>query len=298
MKRLIRQLAAIAGLLLAFAVPAMAETVSTTISSTSASYNSSVLYVGPGETASWTLSGTATGTVSLMGSRNGYSYSDTISTAVGAGAVSASGVVRAGTRGYWLRYTVSTITAGSFVCALADQDDKYKEFANGNGRVSLSLYDDSVRITKDLYAPEDVVAGLTTGISTATSSGNSFGPKSYAYLGGGSDVSEGHPVIATTTVAGKGVTVMLAPATTDRTDVIGIAAADTTAGGTVPFYHSGAFCLAFTSGTVNAGDVVVTSATTSGYLYSDTTPTSGAGIAIALESGNAAGGLTKVKLLR
>lgn len=84
-------------------------------------------------------------------------------------------------------------------------------------------------------------------------------------------------------------------ATTDLTDWVGISEG-AVAVGSVGYVTVGGYALALTSGTVNRGDVLVSTVGASGYLGADTTPTTGADVGVALSSGNAAGGLTIIRL--
>jgi hypothetical protein len=159
---------------------------------------------------------------------------------------------------------------------------------------------------KDITLPvtSDLVLGsLTTAVSTTTTSGTSQGTIFTAYLkDGGATVGtiaavEGSVLCSTTasTNAGDYVTVVVCPATLDFTGWVGIAAAAASTGSVVNVYDSG-WVLARTTGTVVAGDVLVTTGSVAGYLWRDTTPTTGADVGVAMGPGNAAGGLTRIRL--
>jgi len=84
----------------------------------------------------------------------------------------------------------------------------------------------------------------------------------------------------------------------DQTDWIGFSEG-TVAHGSVGYVIAAGYALALTTGTVNRGDVLVSTATTPsspGYVAADTTPTTGADVAVAIASGTTAGGLTAVKV--
>lgn len=84
----------------------------------------------------------------------------------------------------------------------------------------------------------------------------------------------------------------------DQTDWVGFAQEVVAAGSVGKVVISG-YALALTTGTVNRGDVLVSTATTPsspGYTAADTTPTTGADVAVAIASGTAAGGTTLVKV--
>jgi hypothetical protein len=102
---------------------------------------------------------------------------------------------------------------------------------------------------------------------------------------------QGSLVTVNDDAAGCGQT---SPATGDLTDWVGISEG-AVAVGSVGYITVGGYALALTSGTVNRGDVVI-STTVAGYLGADTTPTTGADVGVALSSGTAAGGLTLIRL--
>lgn len=85
------------------------------------------------------------------------------------------------------------------------------------------------------------------------------------------------------------------PATLDLTDWVGISEGSV-AVGSVGYITVAGYALALTTGTVNRGDTLVSTGTVAGYLGADTTPTTGADVGVALSSGNAAGGLTIIRL--
>lgn len=81
-----------------------------------------------------------------------------------------------------------------------------------------------------------------------------------------------------------------AGATIDLTGVVGVAAETIGAaskGWMVP--RGGGYAMALTTGTIAIGDVLITSGTVAGRLGPDSTPTTGADIAVAMEAGDAAG---------
>lgn len=145
---------------------------------------------------------------------------------------------------------------------------------------------------------DDLIFGDGTAPSTTTTSGNSYGTLVYAYLGGSSDALEGSVLAATSTVvSGSGITVCVQPATQDLTSAIGIAAAAASTGSVVGMYING-YVLARTTGTVAVGNTLVPSNAAIGYLAADTTPTTGADMAVALSAGVTTGGLTRVLLYK
>jgi hypothetical protein len=190
-----------------------------------------------------------------------------------------------------------------FHLANASGTDVFTSDASGNVAASGTLAVTGAATfsaNQNMAANKAIVWGGGVAISTATTSTYSQGNKAYAYLGGDQPALEGSVLIATTAVNGQGLTAMVAPATLDQTGVIGIAAAATSSGSVVPFYYDG-FVLALTTGAINAGDVLVTTATASsyGYLGADTTPTTGADVAVALQTRAAnTSGLLKVRIVK
>jgi hypothetical protein len=131
-------------------------------------------------------------------------------------------------------------------------------------------------------------------LSTANTSGFSAGQLYYAYLGGTVNALEGSALVATTPVAGQGVTVAVAAATANLTTVVGVASAAVSTGSVVGVYSYG-WALALTTGTVNAGDVLTTSSASAGYLAANVVTSTGA-VGVALASGNSAGGRIRIRL--
>lgn len=102
---------------------------------------------------------------------------------------------------------------------------------------------------------------------------------------------QGTVVVADTDAAGCGQTSV----TSSALSWLGISEG-AVAVGAVGSITVGGYALALTSSTVNRGDVLVTSVTTSGYLWANAAPTSGADVGVAISSGVAAGGLTIIRL--
>jgi len=149
-----------------------------------------------------------------------------------------------------------------------------------------------------IVTDDDLKFGTGVAVATTTTSGTSQGTIRYAYLGGVYNATEGSVLVATAPTAGQGITVIRAAAAQDYTAAVGIAASAVSTGSVVGFYTSG-YVLALTTGTVNPGDtLVVSDLGTSGYLEADTTPTTGADVAVALGYGVSAGGLVKVLLYK
>lgn len=138
-----------------------------------------------------------------------------------------------------------------------------------------------------------------TAETVSTTSGNSQGVKVPVTLHADSAaVLEGSVLVAYFPSSASGsVEVGLGGATNDLTTVVGIAAEAGSAGDVIDMYVSG-FVLARTTGTVVAGNTLVSTTAAAGYLAADATPTTGADVAVALSTGTAAGGLTKVLLYK
>ena len=251
------------------------------------------LLLHPKESLTYTLSGTFTGRAVLEKSDDGTNYELVLSSTNNSNATK-TGVVFADRHPTYYRWRGSTITAGSFVFGLRDNDDLVDELHNRKGEVLIKYTDDGVQIKGNLSSQ-----GVLP--STDTTSGNSSGQSVKAYLAGTVAAVEGSLLVATTPVAGtgpiivQGLTVIVGPATNDLTNWLGVAKTAASTGTLVDVYYSG-FVLARTTGTVVPGDSLVSTTAAAGYLTGDSTPTTGADVAIAITAGTAAGGLTKVRL--
>jgi len=160
-----------------------------------------------------------------------------------------------------------------------------------------------------LSNPADINFGSTSSaISTTTTAGTSQGLIWTALLlagpgsGAGASLaaSEGSVLCATTTASSGVVTVFVCgspAATLNDQPVVGVAAAAASTGSVVNVMSYG-WTLALTTGTVAAGDRLVTSSLSAGYLQTVTQSINTATntVAIALSAGNANGALTRVKL--
>ncbi len=133
-------------------------------------------------------------------------------------------------------------------------------------------------------------------ITTATTSGNSIGDRSTALLMGANAAIEGSVLIASTTVTGTSMTVAVSTGST-HPQVVGVATAAASTGTLVNFYTNG-FVLALTSGTVAAGDILVTTVNGTGYLAAGNSANALYEVGIAGTAGTTAGGLTKILLLK
>jgi len=107
--------------------------------------------------------------------------------------------------------------------------------------------------------------------------------------------STGSIICATTTVIVTNyVSGWVCPAVTSLTNFMGVSVVTSSTGNVIPIYTNG-WVLALTTGTVAAGDVLVSSGSAAaGYLGTNNSPTSGTDIGTALGSGISSGGLTRV----
>lgn len=260
------------------------------ISSTTAlDTNTPAFHTDQNESINWYVVGNGSGTVNLARSRNMQNW-EILKSSRTYGTVNWSGTEYSEGRSYFYRFQVSTRIAGAFSTYIEDNDDMVKEYYAHDGKTVLTIKDESILVNGN-------ISSYGSMITTNTTAGNSFGQSIPAYLFGEQNALEGSVLVATYPSAGNMLTVAVCPSGLDNTKWIGVAANAASTGTIVNVYWSG-FVLARTTGTVNAGDVLVTTNTVglSGYLGADTTPTTGADMAIAISSGVAAGGLTKVKL--
>jgi len=133
----------------------------------------------------------------------------------------------------------------------------------------------------------------TSAFSPSSTSGNSGGITFPAYLGGSTAAVEGSTLIIAPPISSTQVTVQVANASAS-TKVVGVAAAAASVGSIVQVYTHG-WVLALTTGTVVAGDVLV-STTTAGYLFANNSASANQQVGIAISTGTAAGGLALIQL--
>lgn len=185
------------------------------------------------------------------------------------------------------------------------QATKYNDVTVANLLVrDAGIYDSAgvLRVPLSTTSLSLVRTSATVAVSTTATSGTSTGDQFTAFLASGpasgSGVSipaiEGSVLCSTTSQQGNQVTVVVCVNTLNLGSVIGIAASAASTGTVVNLYSTG-WVLARTTGTVAAGDSLSTSSLASGYFQ---TSGSSATVAIALGAGNAAGGLTRVKIVR
>lgn len=290
MKKIAQTLVAVCALLVVGASSGLAMTIS---SVTASIVPTPALLLQPKESLTYTLTGTFTGTAVLERSFDGTNYEIVLSSVNNSNATK-TGKVFSDDRTTYYRWRGSTITAGSFGFKLQDDDNFVSEVKNRKGDQLIQYNDESVITRGDANQ-------YGTFQSTDTTSGNSSGRTFKAYLAGTSAAIEGSLLVATTPVAGtgpilsQGVSVIVAPATVDLTNWVGVAKAPASTGTIVDVYYSGTV-LALSTGTVVAGDTLVSSNTASGYLGADSSPTTGADVGVALSGGTSTGGRIKVRL--
>jgi len=304
--------------LIALSGPSFATTITQTLSSIA---GSSPLMLAKGESLLWTITGTATGTIRVQRSETMQQWDNVGSAMVSAGVISQSGTIFNDKPTMNYRFWVSTRTAGSFVCTMADVNDLVGTIKNLKEFPVVKIYDESITITGDVNATDnstagdDMVLSSTTAhvkwgsslvaISTSNTTGNSRGNIVYVWLSGTANAAEGSLLISTTPASpSHGVTVAVSRNTTDITSWVGIAAAAGNSGTVIPMYTDG-FVLALATGVVTVGNCMVNSTlptTNRGYLKGTATPTTGADVGVAMVTKNTtpstAGGLILIKLSR
>lgn len=143
----------------AFCQIAHAATVSKSF--TTHSSGSAALYVRPGDSFSYSVSGTFVGTVVLQKSRDGANFSQVGSAITGA---ASSTIKNDSGAAYAFRVYCSTHTSGTIVTSLTDDSNLVQHFKAKSGAAVLSLYDDGVIIPGNL----SVTGTVTIPDSTVT----------------------------------------------------------------------------------------------------------------------------------
>lgn len=286
-----------------FSIPSFASSFSSSIASTTASYMSKDLSLNKGESLLWTLTGTATGTVLIQKSGNRTHWNNVGSSYVSDGPISETGYIFSDKDETYFRFLVSTITAGTFVCTMADVNDPVFSLNNNKGVPVVKVYDESITITGTSassvggafsiggdftlpYNADEIHGTSSVGISTANSSGNSQGTIRYVYLKGTQAAVEGSLLVSTTPAStNNGATVAVCNTGADHTDWVGIAAVAASTGSIVGMYTDG-FVLALTTGAITTGATLVnaTNAGGRGHLKADITPTTGADVGVAMSA--------------
>lgn len=203
-----------------------------------------------------------------------------------------------GSGSYWGKDVIGVNSSGTLYFNNSSESNVFTVTSSGVG-----TFTSTVTVSGDLrLTDENIILGAYgTAISTTNTAASSRGTILHAYLkDGGTEQAaavEGSVICSTSpsSSAGNSVTVFVCPTTLDLTSWIGVAAAAASTGTVVQVYTSG-WVLALTTGTVSSGDTLVTTATARGYLGTDTTPTTGADVGVALGPGTSAGGLTRIRL--
>ena len=115
------------------------------------------------------------------------------------------------------------------------------------------------------------------------------------YLGGTVSAKVGSVLVATAPTSGLYTSLVVAGATNDLTTFVGVSLVASSTGSVIPVATSG-FVMALTTGTVNPGAIVVSTAGAAGYLSTNSNSVWGADIGVALSTGTTTGGLTLIKL--
>lgn len=162
----------------------------------------------------------------------------------------------------------------------------YQRFTAGGSQIYELYSDGTVTIAGPLKSSNNYTATSVTLPTTVTGSNfahwvpvTNIGPA----------VVQGEVLIASNTGTGY---VRSQPGTTALTTVVGVAAeaiASGAKGWMVP--RGGGFAIVRTTGTVNIGDTIVSSATAVGYAGGTATPTTGTDFGTAMSAGTAAGGV-------
>lgn len=193
-----------------------------------------------------------------------------------------------GVCGYLMAATPPPIQPGTLI-AVGSRSAIYQDTsgnlvfvdANSPGAVPLNLANASG------YTITSTTSFLSAGVGSLSE---------YFYLSGSTTAFVGSVLIATSPVNGK-MAVAVSPnsGTADLTSVIGVALAQASTGTVVNVATNG-FALVLTTGTVNPGNVLTSTSTAYGYLAASTSTIWGADFGVALSTGNAAGGLTLIKI--
>ncbi len=171
-----------------------------TVSSTTASLNGTpALLLQPNESLTYKITGTFTGRIVLQKSRNQQAWTPLdISTTNNAGGIY-TGVVSNDDHPYYFRWQASTITAGSFVTELTDNDDFVKQEVGLKKAPVLKIHDESVRF------PQRVVydVGSTVALSSNTPLNQDNLPRYFNVItsSGGAITMNTTPAISTTPYA-------------------------------------------------------------------------------------------------
>lgn len=193
----------------------------------------------------------------------------------------------------------ATCAPTDIMCYVVGAVQKFRVTSAGNVSIAGTLTTTGTSTASDYNTAGDIRLGVSgTAEPIAATSGNSQGIKIPVIIDDASAaVLEGSVLVVMAPTADGKTRVTLGGASNDLTTVGGIAASAGAAGATIDMYISG-FVVALTTGTVNPGNTLVTTTNAAGYLTGDSTPTTGADVGVALSTGTASGGLTRILLYK
>ncbi len=284
MKKIIAALAIMLGL----SAPLMAITISTT---TAGIAPTTALLLQKNESLDWSISGTFTGVTRIEKSIDGTNFAPVGISTTNNAVSTLTGTLYSGAGIGFYRWNASTITAGSFVYSMSDNDDFVTEQLNNKNVPITQTYDDTFRINGGQVVSGPIKIGdnvLGSAVTAAVGTNGTDFSNWVPVHNIGAAVIQGQVLIASGTGTGY---VATQPGTISLTSVVGVAAeaiAEATNGWMIP--RGGGFGFILTTGTVAIGDILVTTGTVAGYAGSDTTPTTGADFATSLETGTDSGG--------
>jgi hypothetical protein len=170
---------------------------------------------------------------------------------------------------------------------------------SGNGSLrNTSIFWIDANRDVSVYDGDVILGG--SGSTPSTTAGTYPGVQVPFYNASATTLVQGNVIIASATNATAGAGYGSIAAVLSTTNVVGICAG-TVASGAVGWMTVSGYALVLTTGTVNMGNVLVSTAGTvgtgaAGYAGAIVAPTSGTDIGIAMSQGTAAGGLTLVRL--
>ena len=167
----------IVGMLVNLILPTTAGAVTVSKSFTTHSTAGTPLLVFGGESLTFTVSGTFSGTVYVQRSDNGSDYRNTSVYFSGVNLSSSAVIYATGQLGKpeYYRVYCSTHQSGTIVTALADVNDQVRTFPNLKGVTALEIDDDGIQIpgTLSVVGAESHLAPVM--VSTSATSGFSIG---------------------------------------------------------------------------------------------------------------------------
>lgn len=179
-------------------------------------------------------------------------------------------------------------TALAFVVmslSLAFAGDRIVRYTSGGSQVFDLRSDGLVTSVATKRGGSSTISAVTLPTTTTASNFSQWLP---VYNVGSAAAVQGSVLCSSNTGTGY---VQVCPATTGATNVVGVAAeaiATVSNGWMVP--RGGGYAVVKTTGTVNIGDLLVSTSSASGYATGNTAPTSGTDFGTAMSAGTAAGG--------